>query len=112
MAELDKNFLPDQNNHTFVEKFDTYEFSLVKMDFALLSLRHSSTLKTTHPFIDLLLTLFRGGGGQKRLWAPSLLNFDKNNHRMRLQIGCNFNLVYCRETEAKKMRNFLGEPPF
>ena len=24
------------------------------------------------------------GGGQKRLRAPSLLNFDKNNHRMRL----------------------------
>ena len=29
------------------------------------------------------LTLFRGGG-QKRLRAPSSLNFDKNNHRMRL----------------------------
>ena len=24
------------------------------------------------------------GGGQKRLRAPSSLNFDKNNHRMRL----------------------------
>ena len=24
------------------------------------------------------------GGGQKRLRASSLLNFDKNNHRMRL----------------------------
>ena len=25
-----------------------------------------------------------GGGGQKRLRASSSLNFDKNNHRMRL----------------------------
>ena len=52
------------------------------------------------------------GGGQKRLRAPSSLNVDKNNHRMRLQIGCNFNLVYCRETEAKKGEIFWGDPPF
>ena len=29
-----------------------------------------------------------------------------------LKIGCNFKLVYCCETEAKKRRNFFGEPPF
>ena len=30
---------------------------------------------------------------------------------MRLYIGCNFNLVYCRETEAKKMAKFFGGTP-
>ena len=31
---------------------------------------------------------------------------------MRLYIGCNFKLIYCRETEAKKGKNFGGNPPF
>ena len=32
----------------------------------------------------LRLNPIQGGGGQKRLRATSSLNFDKNNHRMRL----------------------------
>ena len=52
--------------------------------FKLLKIMHLYFQKKTFFLLKCLmkhLTLFRGGG-QKRLRAPSLLNFDKNNHRM------------------------------